>query len=297
MKKVLITGASGLLGEEAVRVFRAKNYDVIALYNNNPQLLQDDVVKIHCDISNASEVSALQDKIKDADLILHCAAITNIKLCEENKELCYRVNVLGTKNICDFATTNNIPLVYISTSSVFDGKVGNYKEEDEAKPINYYNESKLEGEKQVLKYTKGIVVRTTPIGIHKGQRSQASFLEWLVDSFKNNLDINLFTDVKINPLTTTTLSNLLSEIPSRMSNGIINLGSQDNVSKAEIGLEVKKFFPNYTGKVTLMAMTSLDEKIDRPKEMWLNVNKALELGFELPFSIPDLNRYFKNIAF
>src|SRR3989344_16233 len=291
MVQVIITGASGLLGSQLAQTFKDQGHEVLAVFNQNPELIIPDTNNIQCDISSEKAVLSLKKYIKTSALIVHCAAVTNVDLCEKDKELCKAVNIDGTKNICELARQTKSKLIYISTPSVFDGKKGNYKELDKTNPINYYNFSKVQGENHVLEYEKGLVVRTIPLGLHSAGRKPTSFLEWLVDSFKNNLDINLFTDSMINPLTTTTLSTIISKTSLLPENGIIHLGSRDVVSKASIGLEVKKFFPLYSGNLNLTSMTSNNQPAERPKEMWLNVDKALSLGLNLPEALLDIHQY------
>ncbi|MDO8496900.1 MAG: sugar nucleotide-binding protein [bacterium] len=290
--QVVITGASGLLGSQLAQTFKDKKYEALAVFNQKPELMTSGMEAVKCDISSRDEVMSLKSKIKSSSLIIHCAAITDVDLCEKDKNLCSSVNIEGTKNICELANKNKSQLIYISTSSVFDGKIGNYKETDKPNPVNYYNLSKVEGEKIVLKYEKGIAVRMIHLGLHLASRKPASFFEWLVDSFKNNRDISLFNDVRVNPLSVSTMAKLIFKIPAVTDKGLLHLGSCDVVSKADIGREVLKFFPKYSGKVNFISMDDNKQKLtNRPKEMWLNVDKALSLGFDLPEALPDLNKY------
>ncbi|MDP3792199.1 MAG: SDR family oxidoreductase [bacterium] len=291
MIQTVVTGASGLLGYQLLQTFREQSHEVLAVFNQNPELVISDVNKIQCDISDEKATISLKKYIKPSSLIVHCAAITNVDLCEKNKKLCKAVNIDGTKNICELARQTNSKLIYISTPSVFDGKTGNYKELDKTNPINYYNLSKVQGENHVLDYEKGLVIRTIPLGLHPMGRKPASFLEWLVSSFKNNLSINLFTDAMINPLTITTLSAMIASVAPFLDKGVIHLGSRDVVSKAAVGLEVKKFFPSYSGNLNLINMDNDSQIAERPKEMWLNVDKALSLGLNLPEALSDINQY------
>ncbi len=292
MIQIIVTGASGLLGSQLVRTFKEQGHEVLAVFNQKPELITSDVNKVQCDIFSEEAVLSLKEYIKPSSLIIHCAAITAVDLCEKDKELCKAVNIDGTKNICKLARQTKSQLIYISTASVFDGKKGNYKEPDKTNPINYYNFSKVEGERSVLEYERGIVIRTIPLGLHLAGRKPASFLEWLVNSFKNDLDVDLFTDVRINPLTTTTIADLIAKIPSLMDRGLLHLGSRDVVSKADIGLKVVGFFPKYGGKINLISLNENNQNFaSRPKEMWLNVDKALSFGLNLPEALSDINRY------
>jgi dTDP-4-dehydrorhamnose reductase len=83
----------------------------------------------------------------DVNLIIHCAAFTSLVRAEKEKELCYKTNVIGTRNLARLG----IPMIYISTEYVFDGEKGNYAETDAPYPLNYYAFTKLLGEYEALK--------------------------------------------------------------------------------------------------------------------------------------------------
>lgn len=91
----------------------------------------------------------------DVDLIVHAAAYTDVDGAETNRAECDRTNVFGTRNL----VSTGIPMIYISTDSVFDGEKGNYSEEDIPNPVNFYSLTKLLGEREVR---RGLIVRCSP---------------------------------------------------------------------------------------------------------------------------------------
>ncbi len=236
------------------------------------------------DISSVSETVRISKELLNIDFIIHCAAMTNVDECEENKEICYATNCIGTKNIVNLAEQWNAGLIYISTPMVFSGTSGDYKEESVPSPQNYYAETKLCGEREVLKYEKGLVIRANPIGV-RTEGSHPSFIQWFVNAAKNNSSFDLFTDVRINPISTDSLAGILGDLLNSFQSGILHLGSRDIANKADIWRLVVSYFPDFSGSVREL---SVDETLSgriakRPKEMWLNVGKAMSLGLELPF--------------
>src|SRR3989344_563859 len=193
MQKILITGVTGLLGSVLQEILKEEGYDV---YN------------IDGDITDSSVVKNVSPK-GDVDWIIHTAAMTDVNRCEKEQSACYNVNVDGTKNIRDLAKKLGAKLLYISTVSVFSGKEGNYKETDVPWPVNFYNNTKYEGEKTVLEYGKGLVLRINLIGVHSNGSRGQNFFEWLVDSVKANQDIKLFSDVMVNPLSNWTIAEFI----------------------------------------------------------------------------------------
>ena len=282
-KKILVTGASGLLGLELLRYLSDNGFDAVGTYNSNPKLVDKNYKNLKCDVGNVGAVAGLTKKIGRVSVIFHCASMTNIDKCEKNRKDCWRANVLGTRNIVELAKKHMAKLIYISTGSVFSGEKGNYKESDTPDPKNFYSWTKLLGEEAVLAYDQGIVVRVVPIGIHGIGRPQANFIEWLVDSVSNNRSLNLFNDVYINAISAKTLAGLLLKVPKVISKGVLHIGSRDRLSKAEIGQAVISKFPNFSGEAKLISIDDMPGNFAaRPKEMWFNTNKAIKLGLKMP---------------
>ena len=108
-------------------------------------------------------------------------------------------------------------------------------------------------------------------------------MEWLVDSFQANKDMKLFTDVRINPLSNWTLAECIRDILMHWPDvRVLHLGSQTVLSKAELGQIVRSTFPEYTGTIEYISSDALSTSAFRPKEMWLNVDKARSLGLKMP---------------
>jgi len=121
----LLTGSSGKLGRELVKIgsyFTPKRSEL--------------------DITDRDNVRFYFDTHSDIDLIVAAAAYTNVIKAETEKDICWNINVNGTRNLAQLG----IPILYISTEHVFDGERGNYAEEDTPNPANYYALTKLIGE-------------------------------------------------------------------------------------------------------------------------------------------------------
>ena len=127
----LITGGSGKLGRELVEVYSD------FLHPSHDEL----------DVTDKLAVLNYVRKIK-ADIIIHCAAVTDVRLCEVRKDLAWRVNIEGTENLVKACLeyNNDCYFVYISTACVFYGDKGNYVETDLPYPKNFYSLTKLLGE-------------------------------------------------------------------------------------------------------------------------------------------------------
>lgn len=270
-----------MLGSKICTVFAKKGFNVLAGYSSNEEFVPTgkNISKVFLEITKK-----LDDyHLGSIDVIIHCAAVTDVNFCELNKGICRNVNVRGTQNLIDLAENSNANFIYISTPMVFSGFKGGYREEDKTSPLNYYGKTKAEAEKIVLKYKKGLVVRVNPIG-KRPLGAHPSFMQWFVDMASNNRSFHLFTDVVINPISTTTLSDMLGKIIVDFEPGVLHLGSGDRVNKADIWKEVLRSFPEYSGKTTKtrVSKTHAGQIATRPHEMWLNVDSAQKLGLNMP---------------
>lgn len=140
--RILVTGATGLLGQALCPMLDKEGWQFWAC---NSKIF---------DITNTKMVKEIMNKIS-LDFIIHLAGYTNIDQAEDNPELAFKINQLGTKNIANIAKKHNIPILYLSTNNVFDGKSEiPYKPNDQTNPINVFGKSKLAGENEVIKATK-----------------------------------------------------------------------------------------------------------------------------------------------
>jgi dTDP-4-dehydrorhamnose reductase len=153
--KVLVTGANGMLGTDLCELLTKSGYELIQVTLND------------FDITRKSACEHFLDSC-DFDILIHCAAYTNVDGAESDKETAFDVNAKATSYIAQITAKKNVPIVYISTDYVFDGTTSEpYKPNDKTNPINVYGESKLEGEKAVKINPKHYIVRTSWLyGIH-----------------------------------------------------------------------------------------------------------------------------------
>jgi len=143
MLKIALTGANGLVGSRIIELLK-NDFLFIPL----PQSKMD--------ITNKEEVKKIIAET-DFDIFLHLAAYTNVSGAETNKELCYKINVDGTKNVFDVVQKKGKKFIYISTDFVFDGKNPPYYEDSLPNPLGVYAQSKYQGEKIVQ--GKAMIVR------------------------------------------------------------------------------------------------------------------------------------------
>lgn len=147
--RLLVTGATGLLGKTLCPLLDLEGWQYWAC---NSKIF---------DVTNTKMVNEIANKIS-LDFIIHLAGYTNIDSAEDNPDLAFNINQLGTRNIAHIAKTHDIPILYVSTDNVFDGRaIKPYKTTDATNPINVYGKSKLMGEKEIMKATKKFYILRT----------------------------------------------------------------------------------------------------------------------------------------
>lgn len=154
--KVLVTGANGMLGQDLCPILE----DVGAF------VIETDIDTL--DITNGVVVKNVLTDVRP-DLVIHCAAYTNVDKAEEDFETAYKINALGTENLAKSCNELDIPIVYISTDYVFDGAEKKLLNPDSCtNPINNYGKTKLAGENAIQKYCKKYYIARTSwlYGIH-----------------------------------------------------------------------------------------------------------------------------------
>ena len=273
--RVLITGQTGLLGSDLKKTLVQRGHEVVPFTH---------------DLRDESLIAAYPGPY---DWVIHTAALTNVDRCEREQDLCWDINAVGSRRVRDMARKAHARYVYISTASVFAGTEGNYAESDISYPKNFYNFSKMAGELYAGEYEQATIIRLVVIGIHQSGSRGRNFIEWLVDSFSENKDIQLFDDVTINPLSSITLSEQIETIlKAKHHESVAHLTSGDRLSKAEIGRLVLRHFPNYTGTVTTKSSSRLGNT-PHPKEMWLNSDRtARHFDISRPTIKDEVNRIF-----
>jgi len=277
-KSVLITGVSGMLGKEIFYAFT--NQDNVVY---GADLQESDVIphqfQFIGDLTDKDFTNYILGKIKP-DIIIHCAAIVNLALCEKDTKLAHNLHVEVARWFAEYRT-GDAKLIYISSDSVFDGQKGNYSESDIPNPLNYYAKSKLEGENVTRLNPNHIVVRTNIFGFNIPLRN--SLAEWAIKNFESSNNISGFDDVIFNAIYTKHLAEILVEAVNLDIKGTINIASGDYVSKYDFLQYMACKFKFAKEKIGKTLMKDLDFEITRPLNTTLNIYKAKKY-----FSIPSI---------
>ena len=267
MKKLLLTGSSGLLGGNINFEIGGK-YEIFGLYKNkaNPEIRN----QFEVDLTDHEKIREIVHAVKP-DIVVHCAALTDVELCEKNYSLAHATNALATKNLLT-TVGPEARFIYISTDSVFDGRKGDYKETDSPSPVNNYAKTKLEGEIFVEKGSPDyVIIRTNIFGWSRVKGE--SFAEWIFNNLSQRKVINMFEDVIFSPVTGNTLSLFLEKMLNSNFKGIINTGSRSAISKYDFGVLLARQMGLDTSLIRPISVDSFPFKAKRPKNTSINLEK------------------------
>jgi len=265
MTTILITGASGQLGMSLKRIFNSK-YEIISTTgNNNPT-----GSSMHLDVTNPMLFKEVMETT-NPDLVINLAALTNVDLCEKNPELAYSINIGGMDNLVNAFKG---PIIHVSTDYVFDGEDGPYKEEDTTNPLNVYGLSKLESEKLLLDHTENSLVIRSNVLYDYSSKSEASFLNWVVDSLTQEKEINIVEDQWNNPTWTGSLAVVIDRAIDTQLTGLVHWGDGDLVSRFDFANKIADVFNLKKSLIKPILTSELNQTAKRPLKSGLKSDYA-----------------------
>ena len=236
--RYLIIGGTGVIGNKIVQHLLLKKEDVMFTFLNNRQIFENSYL---LDIQDSVKTKNLIKKIKP-DIVIHCAAISNIDLCETNKELAESINVLGTKNIVEGCLEVNAKIIYVSTSFVFDGK-RKYTENDSATPSTFYGQTKLKGE-QIIQESNlpYLILRTDQPYCWKESWQHTNSVIRVINSLKNNKKFFEIEDWFNVPTYVPDFVNATMKLIESKKEGIFHVSGTDFINRYEWAKITSKIF-------------------------------------------------------
>jgi dTDP-4-dehydrorhamnose reductase len=288
--KLLITGASGLFGSKLAQMGLSKNFEV---YSSDIQSssIYGNFVKL--DISGKAQVDEAFRTIKP-DVVVHAATLTDVDKCELNKELAWKVNVEGTKNIVEAAKAAGSFLIYISTDYVFSGETGRYKETDARNPINYYGVTKLKAEEIVKTQKEYFIARPSVMYGSTPAAGKVNFALWLIENLQKGERVKIVTDQWNTPTLNTNLAEMTLEVIERKLTGIYHLCGATRVSRLEFAEQIADVFSLDKGLIDKVLSSQFKLPAKRPMDSSLDTLKAQQILQHRPL---EMDKALKQLRF
>lgn len=279
-KRILVTGASGLLGGNLIRLF-PESWEIIGVtHHHGIQAPSSHVRAVQMNILDEG-IESTFDALGPLDAIVHTAALTSVDRCEEQKRLAWFLNAVCSQKIATYCANKGIHLIHISTDHVFDGISGNYAEDSTPHPINYYAETKLAAE-EFLQQAKGqtAIIRTNFFGFNMQQKEDLA--GWILHALENKQQIPLFTDVLFSPMLVNDLALFIIDIITDHMTGMFHIASSDHCSKYDFGIKIAHAFGYDTSLLQQQEFKDSHLWVPRPMNMSLG-SAQTQAGFHRRF--------------
>jgi dTDP-4-dehydrorhamnose reductase len=271
--KILLTGASGLLGHHYATAAVRRGHEVTAIYNQNRPVAQGLNESIQLDAATPDPLTALSLELWP-DAIVNCAAISNPTSVELDPKTAEKINVGLPRLLAQLSTHLGARLIHISTDMVFDGHSESpYRSTDMPSPTNLYGQTKLMAEREVLEHNpEDPVVLRLPILMGNSPSGRRSVHEKLTRAIEAGERPQLFCDEIRQPCSAGNAAEVMLELTERRDlHGIFHWAGSETLSRFEMGQRILKHFD-----LPLNAVESAIQKDDPA-----HANRPSNLSFNL----------------
>ena len=290
MKKILITGGNGLLGQ-SLRLLLSKQYEIIATGLNSDRLKNHNHAYTSLDVSNEKDCEKILIEFLP-DVVINTAAITDVDYCELNTKKCLDINTHSINNFLSYCKKHNKKFIHLSTDFLFDGKSGPYCENSECNPINYYGFSKMKAENLIInsKLKNFSIIRTCLVYGEKFDSN--NIFMWVKKKLEKGEVLNIVDDQYRTPTLFYDLSQAIFEIIKLDLKGIYNISGGEYLSIFDFVCKIVSIFGYDKSLVKRCKSNKINQKAQRPKKSGLLIDKATK---DFNFLPTKMEVYLKSI--
>ena len=274
--KLLVTGANGLLGQKLIRLSESlREISFVATgkgLNRNPPGRYE---YRQLDVTLQDEVSRVLEEI-NPDVVINCAAMTDVDQCETHQEACWVQNVIAVEYL--IASCNEVKafLIQLSTDFIFDGLAGPYDELAVANPLSFYGQSKLASEDLVkASPIKSAIARTVLVYGIAHDISKVNIILWVKNSLEKGEKIQVINDQWRTPTLAEDLAAGCMAIAQKTAEGIFNLSGKDLLTPHEMALKTAQFFNLDASLIEEVDGSVFTQSAQRPARTGLILDKAI----------------------
>lgn len=283
MKRILVTGANGQLGQSILE--QSKNYKEIECFF---------VTRNELDITNEELINHYFED-KSFDFVINCAAYTAVDKAEDDQENAYLVNAKATEFLAKITNEKGIPFIHVSTDYVFDGTEAQPRlETNQTNPIGVYGQTKLDGENLALENNpKTIILRTAWVYSRFGN----NFVKTMLRLFNDKDSISVVADQIGSPTNAIDLADAILTIISKddLTYGIFNYSNEGECSWFEFAQKIKEF-SNSTIEINPVPTSAYPTKAKRPAYSLLDKSKIKEVyQLDIPTWEDSLKKELKHL--
>lgn len=270
--KVIIIGASGLVGSNTLKHFKSEGVEVIGTHFS----YETDQTHFYNTLNLSDTENYSIDEFQP-DVIIHCGALTHVDYCEENESESEKKTVQSTKNLLSIAKRNHAKFVYISTDYVFDGQDGPYSEDAIPNPINIYGRHKRQAEKLVEESGLGfLILRVAKVYGH--EEREKNFIARLAKGIEDTgkIEWNAFTDQYTTAINALDIAKALFLLLSKKKEGIYHLGYGEYMNAYEMVMKVVNHYKTAKAEIGKITKDDFQQTASRPPNGGLKNKKFLK---------------------
>ena len=291
---IMITGANGMLGEECVRNLSEK-HEVFACDLHDTLQYDGSVDYAPLNVMDSQEVYRIIKEVQP-ELVVNCAAYTNVDGSERDHKTAWAINAGGVRYLIDEMSKIGARLIQISTDYVFDGTEGPYTEDAEVNPINYYGQSKLDAEKIIRDSEIPATIIRTNVLYGNTTLQKASFVRWVVEKLSHFESISVVNDQFGNPTWSFGLAEAIARVIETDTTGLYHYGGKDYINRFEFALKIAQVHDLDPMLIRKTSTRALNQIAPRPYKAGLVCKKIVnELNVKL-YSINESLNHMKGAA-
>ncbi len=272
--KILLTGATGLLGNAYAQAVLRRGHTLTALSHSQPCSIPGIAENPRHD---AAQPETLTDHILQLwpDVIVNCAALSNPDAVEAQPEIARRINIDLPRHLAQLSTHLGARFIHISTDMVFDGQSDDpYRSTDMPTPTNLYGQTKLMAEREVLAHNKeDPVVLRIPILMGNSPSRSRSVHEKLLTAIKSGQQPKLFTDEMRQPCSAGNVAEVMLELSERRDiHGLFHWAGSEVLSRFEMAQRILKHLDLPTDALIATQIAEDPSHQNRPRKLAFNLN-------------------------
>lgn len=265
-QRILIAGASGLVGGQCLGAFGSAGHRVLGTHYSYPT---PGTVYLDTLALEPAAIAALEQQLGGpADWIVHCGALTHVDYCEQHPDESQRLTVTSTERLAELAQRWGARLAYVSTDYVFDGARGPYVETDAVNPLSVYARHKLAAEQLALTQPGGLAVRITNVygDEARGKNFVARVAAQLAEARASGqpFRLRLPADQYATPINAADVARALLRLIEVREQGVWHLASTDWMNRVQLAQRVARYYPGAPLELTGVPTRELGQPAVRP---------------------------------
>ena len=292
MRKVLILGSNGLLGQYFIKRF-SKDYELICSSVEKENFSGYNDIAYHAlDLASRRDIQSLISNTAP-DVIINTAAYTNVDGCENEREKCWEVNVHAVAGILESNFRKNPVFVQISTDYVFDGEKGMYRETDKPNPRGNYARSKLAAENLISGADLEYMIIRTQVLFGTGKKVRPNFVTWVIEQLRRGDKIHVVDDQIGNPTYAPDVCESVYRLLEKQAYGLYHVSGRERISRYDFALRIAEEFGLNRELIERTSTEMLKQDSPRPMDSSFILDKLVNnIGWE-PHDIKGALELFK----